>query len=85
MPSVEPLEASFARPSALSDEQEEQFRELGAENPHDGFPGSLSRATTVHSTNGQDEIDSSVTIREMVERFKKEGIHIVEFEKGQGT
>jgi len=78
MPSVEPLEASFARPPALSNEQEEQFREMGVENlEDDALSRSLSRATT-----HLDRVPT--TLRETVEDYEKQGFKIVEFEAGKG-
>ncbi|KAK7047320.1 hypothetical protein VNI00_006551 [Paramarasmius palmivorus] len=72
MPS-EPLEAEFARPPALSSEQEEELRVLGQE--HGALQLShaheLSRRSTEH------------TLANLERSYTRQGIHVVEFEKGK--
>lgn len=69
MPS-EPIEAEFAYPPALSSSQEEEYRELDQEGP-------LSGTATVTNTRPP-------SLSEVEAAFSKEGIYVVNFEKGMG-
>ncbi len=70
----EPAEAAFARPPVLSTEQEEEYRQLDREGEID-VP--LSRSTTIGR-------QTSHPIAELERSYTKQGIHIVQFEKGKG-
>lgn len=87
MPSVEPPEAAFARPPVLTQSQEDEFREIGAEGPQDAgeLSSSLSRATTMqpsHSQVNNPNMESNLV--EMAKEFEDQGFKIVSFEKGKG-
>ncbi|KAF5384078.1 hypothetical protein D9615_003429 [Tricholomella constricta] len=76
MPS-EPLEAEFAFPPALSPAQEEEYRTLDTEGPL-----ALSRHHTNTLVNDKD--NDRVSIHDLKEHYKHDGIHLVEFEPGKG-
>jgi hypothetical protein len=69
MPS-EPLEAEFAFPPALSQAQEDEFRNLELEGP-------LSRLSTKHTT-------AVASLADIETDYKLKGVHIVSFEPGTG-
>ncbi|KAK0458255.1 spermine transporter [Desarmillaria tabescens] len=71
MPS-EPLEAEFISPPALTQAQEEEFRQLDLEGP---IP--LTRTATAVSGPAPD-------LGELERGFTRNGIHVVVFEKGKG-
>jgi hypothetical protein len=75
MPS-EPLEAGLSFPPALSKEQDEEFRQLEAENIVPVF----SRQTDGDSTT----LNRVQTIQDLEQEREKEGYHIVGFDKGCG-
>ncbi|PPR07179.1 hypothetical protein CVT26_012609 [Gymnopilus dilepis] len=84
MPS-EPIEAEFARPPALSREQEEQFRTLEVER----LPSLLSRPPThvpgtPDSVTAYEGTPTICTVDDLTNELKREGYRIVEFEKGTG-
>ncbi len=70
MPS-EPLEAEFIFPPALTQAQEEEYRQLDLEGPI-----SLTRTATAVSGAAPD-------LAELERGFTRDGIHVVTFEKGK--
>ncbi|PPQ69265.1 hypothetical protein CVT24_000071 [Panaeolus cyanescens] len=78
MPS-EPIEAAIAYPPILSEEQEEDFRTLDAEN-------TISRRSTHGSATytGGHSPRRVPTVHDLEELHTKEGYIIVKFEKGKG-
>ncbi|KAF9479216.1 MFS polyamine transporter [Pholiota conissans] len=75
MPS-EPIEAGFSFPPALTKEQDEEYRQLDAEN----LEPILSRQTT----HGGEPLQRVHTLRELEEVRTKEGYLLVGFDKGSG-
>jgi len=87
--SSEPIEAGFARPPALSPQQEDEFRYLNQEEGFGlgqglviGTPNTISRQSTRASrTCGR---NSHPDVNELARIHTKEGYRIVEFDKGTG-
>ncbi|KAG6864400.1 hypothetical protein C0991_009870 [Blastosporella zonata] len=75
MPS-EPLEAEFVYPPALSPSQEEEYRVLDTEGPLTLTHTSTKRNSTL--------VNEKVSVGDLKKRYEHEGIHIVEFEPGEG-
>lgn len=69
MPS-EPIEAEFAFPPALTQAQDDEFRNLELEGP-------LFRSSTRHST-------AVASIADIEAEYTRKGVHIVTFDKGTG-
>ncbi|KAE9411519.1 MFS polyamine transporter [Gymnopus androsaceus JB14] len=69
MPS-EPIEAEFATPPALSQAQEEEFRQLELEGP-------------LHVSRLPTSAENITSIQELERKLTRDGFHIVGFEKGQ--
>lgn len=71
MPS-EPIEAEFVFPPALSQDQEDEYRQLEREGPLTSNP---TATTTVTDT---------ISIHDLEKQYSKEGYHLVEFTPGAG-
>ena len=86
--SSEPIEAGFARPPALTTQQDEEFRVLNQEEGFGlgkglivGTPTTISRQSTHVSR--RDGL-SNPTVNDLARIHTKEGYRIVEFDKGTG-
>ncbi|KAG5636686.1 hypothetical protein H0H81_007147 [Sphagnurus paluster] len=88
---LEPIEAAFASPPALSRAQEDEFRTLAQEGPL-----SLAHALSQASRFAPHDLESGTTtvvgtppnekvgVADLAAQYKKEGVKLVDFEPGAG-
>ncbi|KAJ6531373.1 MFS polyamine transporter [Mycena vulgaris] len=74
MPS-EPLEAELIHPSALSEAQEEELRQLELEGP---------LLPLAHDSQTATKVGSAPTLHDLEAAFTRDGMHVVVFEPGTG-
>ncbi|KAG6896494.1 hypothetical protein C0992_007949 [Termitomyces sp. T32_za158] len=72
MPS-EPIEAELVFPPALSQAQEDEYRQLEREGP-----------LTSHNQTATTTVTDTISIHELEKQFSKQGFHVVEFTPGAG-